>query len=95
MILKLSASLVTQPKFMVPRHRLLTSAPCAPRRLCCTGIYTVPLRHQDLRVSIGGGRPRLAPMPQRVRTSDRGGTSIDVPVLNFTWMGVLRALYAR
>jgi hypothetical protein len=29
---------------------------------------------------------------QRVRTSDLGGTSSVVPVLNFTWMGVLRAL---
>jgi hypothetical protein len=29
---------------------------------------------------------------QRVRTSVFGGTSIEVPVLNFTWSGVLRAL---
>src|ERR1035437_7638241 len=36
MILKLSSSLVCLPKFMVPRQRLLTSAPCPPSLLCVT-----------------------------------------------------------
>jgi len=40
-------------------------------------------------------RPRPTPVSQRVRTSDFGGTSTVVPVLNFTLIGVLRALYAR
>jgi hypothetical protein len=32
------------------------------------------------------------PLSQRVRTSDRGGTSTDLPVLKVTFIGELRAL---
>jgi hypothetical protein len=32
------------------------------------------------------------PLSQRVRTSDRAGTSTDLPVLNVTFIGELRAL---
>ena len=42
-----------------------------------------------------GRRRGSVGMPQRLRTSDRGGTSTVVPLLNFTWIGVPRALYAR
>jgi hypothetical protein len=44
------------------------------------------------------GRPVAAAGPrvtQRVRTSDRGGTSTDVPVLKVTLIAEFRALYAR
>ena len=38
MILKLSSSVVCQPKFIVPKQRLLTRTPCFPKRLYSTAI---------------------------------------------------------
>jgi len=92
MILKLSASLVTQPKFMVPRHRLLTSAPCAPRTSVLHRHSVVSFCSTAPGTSQQVARARRPPERQRLRTSESRRDVDRLPVLKVTLIAEFRAL---